>query len=440
MLRLARRSAPLALAAALALTASAEAATVLGHAAPPAGPCAPAVEMQLRTWDTTNSMVVPAGGVLTSWSTYTGTTAGQSAALRVLGTPGNGGMYPVLWRGATHALLTDRLVTVPERVTVHEGDRIAFWHATDTSCARLTGSAYDVVPISTLDPPVGGEINYMGLSISGGRIDLSATIEPDADGDGYGDETQDACPQQAALHDRACPDVVVTSAVDHAAASVGDMVTVTTTVRDLAASPARATTLATALPAGLTFVSATPSAGSCAGAAVVSCSLGDLSPGKAATLTVQARAAESGLATVTTTATSDGAEQQPADNQASVATLVTGAAAGPQSPPAQPEAGRLVVAGGTAAVTGRTAAVRVRCSGGPCRGTLTLRAGRQRTKAVAYALDAGASATLRVSLPARLAATLRRRHAVRVTATAGATVARVTLRAPRAGSPRPPRR
>jgi ribosomal protein S8E len=35
-------------------------------------------------------------------------------------------------------------------------------------------------------------------------VNLSAVLEPDADGDGYGDVTQDLCPTNAATHD-ACP-------------------------------------------------------------------------------------------------------------------------------------------------------------------------------------------------------------------------------------------
>jgi hypothetical protein len=40
--------------------------------------------------------------------------------------------------------------------------------------------------------------------VTTGRAPVSATIEPDADNDGYGDETQDKCPQSAAFQS-ACP-------------------------------------------------------------------------------------------------------------------------------------------------------------------------------------------------------------------------------------------
>lgn len=44
--------------------------------------------------------------------------------------------------------------------------------------------------------------------IATARAPVSATIEPDADGDGYGDETQDKCPQAASTQ-AACPLIVL---------------------------------------------------------------------------------------------------------------------------------------------------------------------------------------------------------------------------------------
>jgi hypothetical protein len=42
------------------------------------------------------------------------------------------------------------------------------------------------------------------------QVPVSAKIEPDVDGDGYGDETQDKCPQSA-LYQTACPVVTISS-------------------------------------------------------------------------------------------------------------------------------------------------------------------------------------------------------------------------------------
>ncbi len=44
--------------------------------------------------------------------------------------------------------------------------------------------------------------------VADGAVPLVAVLEPDADGDGYGDETQDGCPQSA-MYQTACPVVVL---------------------------------------------------------------------------------------------------------------------------------------------------------------------------------------------------------------------------------------
>ena len=47
------------------------------------------------------------------------------------------------------------------------------------------------------NPPV-GTAQETTSSETAKRVNIQATLEPDADGDGYGDETQDLCPSQAA--------------------------------------------------------------------------------------------------------------------------------------------------------------------------------------------------------------------------------------------------
>lgn len=54
-----------------------------------------------------------------------------------------------------------------------------------------------------------GETRRVSGSIGLG-VPLTATVEDDRDGDGYGDETQDECPKNAALHTN-CPPVTVRS-------------------------------------------------------------------------------------------------------------------------------------------------------------------------------------------------------------------------------------
>lgn len=59
--------------------------------------------------------------------------------------------------------------------------------------------------------PVGSTFKIMNPTQRKGlQVPVIARVEPDVDGDGYGDETQDQCPQSAA-YQTACPTVLVSS-------------------------------------------------------------------------------------------------------------------------------------------------------------------------------------------------------------------------------------
>jgi hypothetical protein len=58
------------------------------------------------------------------------------------------------------------------------------------------------------DVPPGSTATYK--EVTTGRVPLAAVIEPDADGDGFGDETQDKCPQSASTQVE-CPVIVLDS-------------------------------------------------------------------------------------------------------------------------------------------------------------------------------------------------------------------------------------
>ena len=83
-------------------------------------------------------------------------------------------------------------------------------------------------------------------------------------------------------------------------------------------------TMADPVPAGLTFVSATSSQGSCSGGALVSCTIGNMNVGSSVTITLVTTAATTG--TITNTATTVGKEQETntANNSASAQVVVNG--------------------------------------------------------------------------------------------------------------------
>ena len=80
------------------------------------------------------------------------------------------------------------LNTYPAQVSVQAGDVIGFYRAIGGNCGRdALGYSLHVVGG---DPPPGTTSAFLGPD-SNIQLDISATLEPDCDQDGLGDETQD---------------------------------------------------------------------------------------------------------------------------------------------------------------------------------------------------------------------------------------------------------
>ncbi len=121
----------------------------------------------------------------------------------------------------------------------------------------------------------------------------------------------------AVVNGTANADVGVNMAVDTPAPSVGDTVTFTVTVGNAGPSPATGVVVTDALPAGLTFVDATPSPGT--SYAAPDWTVGTLSEtGTPATLTLVATVTAPGTLVNTATTTQTELDPNPANNRASV--------------------------------------------------------------------------------------------------------------------------
>jgi uncharacterized repeat protein (TIGR01451 family) len=107
----------------------------------------------------------------------------------------------------------------------------------------------------------------------------------------------------------------------------GNNVTYTLTVTNLGPSDAAGVLVTDTLPGSVTFVSATPSQGSCAQAAgVVTCPLGTIANGGTATITIVVTTTIDGLITDTAVVSSSTPDPAPANNTASQSTTVTASA------------------------------------------------------------------------------------------------------------------
>jgi hypothetical protein len=113
--------------------------------------------------------------------------------------------------------------TFPTRIPVQAGDHISALAAAGGATGSVfceTGAAGDRVGIAKTSSPGVVEKEEEGL-----QNPVVVFVEPDADGDGYGDETQDQCPQSAAIQ-AACP-IVKLSAIGSARKGLAS-ITVTT--------------------------------------------------------------------------------------------------------------------------------------------------------------------------------------------------------------------
>jgi hypothetical protein len=209
-IRHARRWVPLfAGTAAMLAAAPAWGATTIGATDPGPHNCGEdaASSIQIANAAASPSYGVPPGpGVITSWqhdaatTTVTENPTGIDVRLKVFRLVG-GLTYLTVGHSAVQTITSPGLQTFQTRIPVQGGDRLGFSQL-ELGRTRCTHGMGEALPddqfggnTANVDPAVGSDISFM----SGGtpiRLNVSATVEPDADEDGFGDETQDACPSE----------------------------------------------------------------------------------------------------------------------------------------------------------------------------------------------------------------------------------------------------
>jgi hypothetical protein len=196
-------------AALLASAPSAGAATDLGETFDPPSPCG-----TNTTYIVTDSIgdayTVPSNGVITGWSFQTGAVAPEVIRLKVgraiSGTDLSTAQTELSVSGESIAQVpaVSSLNSYPTRVPVQQGDFIGIYLGGTGSvpCGDAGNSAGYRDHYSDSDVLAGDSATF--TSEMDGQIEVAAVLEPDADQDGFGDETQDACPSNAAVTG-ACP-------------------------------------------------------------------------------------------------------------------------------------------------------------------------------------------------------------------------------------------
>jgi hypothetical protein len=185
------------------------------------------------------------------------------------------------------------------------------------------------LPIRTGDQIGFHQLGAMPDAFNGSTLLVTGVIEPDADHDGYGDETQDACPAEASLHVAPCHADVALTMTGPAFGVVDRDTPYDVTVANRGPSAAAGVTVMDVIPSGARFVR-TEGAATCAAGATLRCTLPPIAPGAGGVLTIVLAGTAEGASfrhavSVTTTST----DPTPGDHSAAVDTLVTGASVAP---------------------------------------------------------------------------------------------------------------
>jgi hypothetical protein len=183
--------------------------------------------------------------------------------------------------------------------------------------------------------------DQLGLDAAGGSLPrayngsillVTGILEADVDHDGFGDETQDACPAEASRQVAPCTADIALTMSGPAFGVVDRDTPYDVTVANHGPSAAAGVTLTDVVPAGARLVR-TEGAGTCTPGATLRCTLPPIPASASATLTVVLSGTSEGARfRHTVTVATSSTDPTAGDHSASVDTLVTGASVAPPAP------------------------------------------------------------------------------------------------------------
>lgn len=278
---------------------------------------------------------VPADGVLTEARVRAAAGADQEVRVRVLRPEAGGTFRPV----ATSPVVTldgsGDVQGLAVALPVRAGDVLALRGASlPGTFAPSSGDGAHTVHGEPPAWPVGDAPRAPdeGATVPGDLL-LAAVLEPDDDGDGAGDETQDACPADPA-RSGACAIDLVTVASAPAFEVGGRPVTQTFLVRNRGSSPADAVVLDLEAVQGADLASVSaPGACVAVPGLVLRCDLGRLAPGSAATVSATVVGPPGAIARTQVRASGRGVDLVPGDEADGAQTLLTGPSVAPAPRP-----------------------------------------------------------------------------------------------------------
>jgi uncharacterized repeat protein (TIGR01451 family) len=194
---------------------------------------------------------------------------------------------------------------------------------TGVACVQTTSTGDEIRVKNPPDAVVGQDNSGFIGQLPQLKIGVSAVVEPDADGDNFGDESQDSCPTDPSVHTGACPADVSIVKIASADPKVGSDLTYGLFVTNNSATNVAPTVAVTdTLPAGVSFVSASAAQGFCLGTTSISCALGSLTPGQTTTVTIVVRPTAAGPLSNTAGVSTAAQDNNGANDSSTVGTTV----------------------------------------------------------------------------------------------------------------------
>jgi hypothetical protein len=206
-------------AVAAAFAAPASASTIVGETPAPGDvtyECNPLEGVEDASGTGAPSYTVPAAGVITSFRHYAADAVdGQRIRLKTWRPGASDIQFEVAGASDAESLTPGTLNEFGARVPVAAGDMLGLATLTAGMECVFAGVPGDhhYYDGPGQDTPLGSSA-YLTVPMSGFRWNIEATVEPDADGDGFGDETQDGCPEQGAFHGPCPPETTILSGPD----------------------------------------------------------------------------------------------------------------------------------------------------------------------------------------------------------------------------------
>jgi Domain of unknown function DUF11 len=298
--------------AALGPAAAAQAATTVGSDLTKSATLVPcATPCTAFTGDDSSgapSAVVPADGVVVRWRVKTGGTA-SGLALRALRSAGTGS-YTGVATSDPQNVTSAGTTTFAARMPVEAGDIIGLDDG--TGGAKVAASA-TATAIYAFSPPL-GSFAHIPTTQHNRELLVNADIEPDVDGDGYGDETQDLCPSDPTRHTTCLSNLSVSATPAPAPLTVGRPLTFTIKVSNAGPSTAQDVGLVVNFPFSATPLQARAGRGFCGGGYTVTCRLGPIDHDDSATVILTVRPEVVGTLVMTATASTPTAQSSTSDD------------------------------------------------------------------------------------------------------------------------------